>query len=136
MESFEHLSFLIQFSEGLPLSQAATFFANSDPDMPAAPVPAAQVHQWVLQNIAASLENITEKVSTKENGSQSASDLDVTMADATASNTRIQSSSSPAAMSMPNNPPYLRNQTFVEGIAKASLVKQAGDLKGHSVKVR
>nr|CAD1831338.1 unnamed protein product [Ananas comosus var. bracteatus] len=135
VESFEHLSFLIQFSEGIPLSQAAAFFANSDPDMPAAPVPAAQVHEWVLQNIAASLENITEKVSTKENGSQSASDLDVTMADATTSNTRIQSSSSPAAMSMPNNPAYLRNQTFVEGIAKASLVKQAGDLKGHSVKV-
>ncbi|RVW81475.1 TBCC domain-containing protein 1 [Vitis vinifera] len=50
MERFEHLGFLIQFgekgSEGVTLSQAAPFFANSDPDMPAVPVPAAQVHDW------------------------------------------------------------------------------------------
>ncbi|KAK4766444.1 hypothetical protein SAY87_008086 [Trapa incisa] len=47
MENFEHLGLLIRFgdkeSKGTPLSQAAPFFANSDPDMPAAPVPVAQV---------------------------------------------------------------------------------------------
>ncbi|PPE01413.1 hypothetical protein GOBAR_DD01556 [Gossypium barbadense] len=71
MEGFEHLGFLIQFGDkgsgGVPLSQAAPFFANSDPDMPAAPVPVSQVHDWLLQTIASSLESITEKVSAKEN---------------------------------------------------------------------
>jgi TBCC domain-containing protein 1 len=56
VETFEHLGFLLQFPEGTPLSQAASFFANSDPDMPAAPVPAAVVHEWILQRIASSLE--------------------------------------------------------------------------------
>jgi TBCC domain-containing protein 1 len=56
VETFEHLCFLLQFPEGTPLSQAASFFANSDPDMPAAPVPAAVVHEWILQRIASSLE--------------------------------------------------------------------------------
>lgn len=100
------------------------FFANSDPDMPAVPVPAAQVHDWVLENIAASLEHTAEKVAAKENGSVDVSDLDVTMTDACASQTRAQSS-----------PSYSRSQTFVEGISKASVVKQASDIKGHSVKV-
>jgi hypothetical protein len=42
METFEYLGFLVQFSKGTSLSQAATFFANSDPDMPAAPVDVAE----------------------------------------------------------------------------------------------
>ena len=62
MDRFEHLGFLIQFgdkgSEGNSFSQCSPFFANSDPDMPAVPVPAAQVHDWLLQNVAAALEYI------------------------------------------------------------------------------
>ncbi|XP_073002058.1 uncharacterized protein [Typha latifolia] len=135
LETFEHLGFLIQFSEGVSLTQAATFFANSDPDMPAAPVPAAQVHDWVLQNIIASLEHTAEKASAKESSPQGASDSDVTMADASTSNTKIQSSISSTGASAPSNPAYLRNQTFVEGFSKASVVKQASDIKGHSIKV-
>ncbi|OAY43155.1 TBCC domain-containing protein 1 [Manihot esculenta] len=121
MEGFEHLGFLIQFgekgSEGVPLSQAAPFFANSDPDMPAVPVPAAQVHDWISQNIASALEHITERISSKENGSPSVSDQDVAMADACTSSISARVSS------------------FIEGISKSSYVKQASDFKGSSVKV-
>lgn len=128
LEKFVRLEFLIQFgdkrSEGVPLSQAAPFFANSDPDMPAAPVPAAQVHDWVLENIAVSLEHMAEKVAAKENGSCGALDQDVTMVDASATQPKIQSS-----------PSYSRSQTFVEGVSRTSVVKQANDVKGHSIKV-
>uniref|UniRef100_A0A0D9VDA8 TBCC domain-containing protein 1 n=1 Tax=Leersia perrieri TaxID=77586 RepID=A0A0D9VDA8_9ORYZ len=128
METFEHLGFLVQFSEGTPLSQAPTFFANSDPDMPAAPVPAAQVHDWISQNISSSLEFCTEKSTSKEVSQQVTSDIDVTMADANVSNLR---NSTPTG----TNPAYYRNTTFVEGFSKTSVVKHASDLKGHSVKV-
>jgi hypothetical protein len=60
METFEHLGFLLQLSEGTYLSQGASFFANSDPDMPAAPVPASLVHDWILQHIASTLEFMAE----------------------------------------------------------------------------
>lgn len=124
MEGFEHLGFLIQFgdksSEGLPLSQAAPFFANSDPDMPAVPVPATQVHEWLLQNIASSLEHLTER-SPRENGPPSASDQDVAMADACPSASKCSA--------------IARGPSYIEGISKSSYVKQASDLKGSSVKV-
>ncbi|MQL87422.1 hypothetical protein Taro_019963 [Colocasia esculenta] len=130
LERFERLGFLIQFGEkecgGMPLSQAAPFFANSDPDMPAAPVPAAQVHDWILQNIAASLEHITEKQYAKENGASNVADVDVTMAEACANQGRGQSTSLAG---------ITRSQTFVEGISKVSVLKQACDIKGNSVKV-
>ncbi|XWS43215.1 hypothetical protein CRYUN_Cryun16bG0083400 [Craigia yunnanensis] len=125
MDGFEHLGFLIQFgdkgSEGVPLSQAAPFFANSDPDMPAIPVPAAQVHDWLLQNIASSLEHITEKISAKENGPPSGSDQDVAMADASPSSAKASTSA--------------RSPCLIEGFSKSSYIKQASDLKNSSVKV-
>ncbi|KAK3134103.1 hypothetical protein QOZ80_6AG0545050 [Eleusine coracana subsp. coracana] len=128
METFEHLGFLLQFPEGTPLSQAASFFANSDPDMPAAPVPVAVVHEWILQHIASSLE-----CTAKENNQQSVSDPDVTMTDAV-TNIRIQSSAPPGT-SLLNNPGYYRSTTFVEGFSKTSVVKQASNIKGNSIKV-
>jgi TBCC domain-containing protein 1 len=76
---------------------------------------------------------MAEKSSAKENGQQNASDPDVTMSDAV-TNTRIHSSS-PTGTSAPNNPGYYRNTTFVEGLSKTSVVKQASDMKGHSIKV-
>ncbi|GAB4843796.1 hypothetical protein Ancab_013761 [Ancistrocladus abbreviatus] len=127
MERFEHLSFLIQFGErgsgGLPLSQAAPFFANSDPDMPAAPVSVAQVHEWLLQSITDALEHITERTSAKENGPAGAGvlDQDVAMTDANVASTRPSTST--------------RGLIFIEGVSKSSFVKQAADLKGSSVKV-
>ncbi|XVE96066.1 hypothetical protein REPUB_Repub02eG0189500 [Reevesia pubescens] len=125
MEGFEHLGFLIQFgdkgSEGVPISQTAPFFANSDPDMPAVPVPASQVHDWLLQNISSSLEHATEKNSAKENGPPSGSDQDVAMADASPSSSKVS--------------PSERSPCFIEGVSKSSYVKQASDLKNSSVKV-
>ena len=125
MEGFEHLGFLIQFgekgSEGRNLGQSAPFFANSDPDMPAVPVPAAQVHEWILQNIAYTLENISERNSPKDNGPPNSSDQDVAMTDASTSSIKAS--------------PSARGPSFVEGISKTSLVKQASDFKGSSAKV-
>lgn len=125
LEKFEHLEFLIYFgekvSETLPLGQAAPFFANSDPDMPAAPVPVSQVHDWLLENIASAFERVCERVPPKENGQPNASDQDVPMADASASSIKASTSA--------------RGPSFIEGISKSSYVKQASDLNGSSVKV-
>ncbi|CAK9181587.1 unnamed protein product [Ilex paraguariensis] len=125
MERVDHLGFLIYFgergSERIPLSQNAPFFTNSDPDMPSASVAAAQVHDWLLQNIASTLEHISERVSAKENGPTSASDQDVSMADVSTSSTKASTRS--------------MGPSFIEGISKSSFVKQASDLKESSVKV-
>uniref|UniRef100_A0A6N2K0X4 TBCC domain-containing protein 1 n=1 Tax=Salix viminalis TaxID=40686 RepID=A0A6N2K0X4_SALVM len=122
MEGFEHLGFLLQFgdkgSEVVTLSQAAPFFANSDPDMPAVPAPATQVHDWISQNIASALENITERISPKENGPANSSDSDVAMTDACTSSIKTS--------------PGARGSCFIEGISKLSFVKQPSDLKGSS----
>ncbi|KAI7742712.1 hypothetical protein M8C21_018496 [Ambrosia artemisiifolia] len=127
MENFEHLSFLFYFgdkgSESIPLSQNAPFFANSDPDMPAAPVPATQVHDWIEENINSALQRISERVAAKENGSgpANASDHDGLMADNYANT--IKPSISPKGLS------------HIEGISKQSYVKQASELNTSSVKI-
>ncbi|KAH6819411.1 Tubulin binding cofactor C domain-containing protein [Perilla frutescens var. frutescens] len=124
MDKFEHLGFLLYFGEKgsakIPLSQSTPFFANSDPDMPAAPVPASQVLDWLLQSISSTQEHISDRVSPKENG-PSSSDQDVQMADV--GTTSLKPSSSP------------RGPSFIEGVSKSSCVKHASDLKGTSVKV-
>ncbi|XP_061351830.1 uncharacterized protein LOC133296790, partial [Gastrolobium bilobum] len=124
MDKFEHLGFLVQFgdkAEGNSLSQASPFFANSDPDMPAVPVPAAQVHDWLLQNITSALEHISERTSAKENGPSSATDQDVAMTDACTASVKVSTST--------------RGPSFIEGISKSFYVKHASDIKGSSVKV-
>ncbi|KAF1892011.1 hypothetical protein Lal_00036363 [Lupinus albus] len=124
MDRFEHLGFLVHFGDkgsgGNSLSQMSPFFANSDPDMPAVPVPAAHVHDWLLQNIASALEHISERTSSKENGPASASDQDVAMTDACA--LKVSTGT--------------RGATFIEGISKLSYVKHASDIKGSSIKGR
>nr|XP_043609072.1 TBCC domain-containing protein 1 [Erigeron canadensis] len=124
MEKFEHLGFLIYFgekgSEKTPLSQNAPFFANSDPDMPAAPVPASQVHDWILQSISDALDRISERVAAKENGQASPSDHDVLMTDASPTFKASTSAKGPS---------------FIEGISKQAYVKQAPELSGSFVKV-
>ncbi|CAI9765678.1 unnamed protein product [Fraxinus pennsylvanica] len=125
MDIFEHIGFLLYFgekgSERTSLSQNSPFFANSDPDMPAVPVPASQVLDWLLQNVATALEHISERISSKENGPSSASDQDVTMADVSTSPAKTLTSA--------------RGPSFIEGISKSSYLKKASDLKGSSVKV-
>ncbi|XP_042024211.1 TBCC domain-containing protein 1-like [Salvia splendens] len=124
MDKFEHLGFLMYFGEKgiakIPLSQSTPFFANSDPDMPAAPVPASQVLDWLLQSISSTQEHIADRVSPKENG-PSSSDQDVQMADVGTTSLKPSSST--------------RGPSFIEGVSKSSCVKQASDLKGTSVKV-
>ncbi|MFS8002182.1 putative TBCC domain-containing protein [Helianthus anomalus] len=125
MEKFEHLAFLIYFGEkGLektPLSQNAPFFANSDSSMPAVPVPASQVHDWILQNISNALDRISERAAAKENGqSQTSPDQDVLMTDVSPNFKASTSGKGPS---------------FIEGISKQSYVKQAHELKGSFVKV-
>ncbi|KAE9598278.1 putative C-CAP/cofactor C-like domain-containing protein [Lupinus albus] len=123
MDKFEHLGFLLHFgnkgSGGNSLSQMSPFFANSDPDMPAVPVPAAHVHDWLLQSIASALEHISERTSSKENGAASPSDQDVSMTDACT--VKVSTST--------------RGTSFIEGISKSSCVKHASDIKGSSIKV-
>lgn len=125
MDKFEHLGLLVYFgekgSERKPLSQNTPFFANSDPDMPAAPVPASQVLDWLLQNIASTMEYISDRVSPKENAPSNSSDQDVTMSDVGTSSAKPSSST--------------RGPSLIEGISKSSCAKQASDLKGTSVKV-
>ncbi|ERN11654.1 hypothetical protein AMTRI_Chr03g138960 [Amborella trichopoda] len=132
VDRFEHLGFLFHYGEigsaTMPLSQAVPFFANSDPDMPAVPVLASLIHDWLLQSLSPASEFSPEKVSAKENGPPSASDPDVTMADAC---TGISKSGTTPC----GNAAYSRDQTFVEGISKASVIKQAADIRGCSVKV-
>lgn len=124
MEKLEHLGFLVYFgekrSERTPLSQNALFFANSDPDMPAVPVPASQVLDWLLQNIASTLEHISERASAKENGPTFASDQDVPMADVSTTSVKALTSA--------------RSPSCIEGISKSSYIKHASDLKGTSLK--
>ncbi|XP_004493562.1 uncharacterized protein [Cicer arietinum] len=125
MDRFEHLGFLIQIgdkgSEGNSLSQSSPFFANSDPDMPAVPVPASQVHDWLLQNIASAMEYIADRTPSKENGPVSSSDQDVAMTDACTATVKVSTSA--------------RGASFIEGISKSSYAKHASDIKGSSIKV-
>ncbi|RID61098.1 hypothetical protein BRARA_E00272 [Brassica rapa] len=116
LESFEHIRFLLHFgdkgSDVPSLSQATPFFKNSNPDMPSVPVPASEVHDWLLKKIASAMECISDRISGKENGPSNASDQDAATADACD-----------------------RGPCIIEGVSKTSLFKQASDLKGRSVKV-
>ncbi|THG21138.1 hypothetical protein TEA_004131 [Camellia sinensis var. sinensis] len=75
--------------------------------MPAAPVSATLVYDWLLQKISSALEHISE--------------IDVAMADACVSSIKALTSA--------------RGPSFIEGISKSSYVKHASDLKGSSVKL-
>ncbi|GAU45774.1 hypothetical protein TSUD_24380 [Trifolium subterraneum] len=124
MDRFEHLGFLVQFgdkAEGNCLSQSSPFFANSDPDMPAVPVPVMQVRDWLMQNITSALEHLSERNSAKENGPAIATDPDVAMIDACTVSNKFSAST--------------RDSCFIEGVSKSSYVKHASDIKGSSVKV-
>jgi TBCC domain-containing protein 1 len=157
-EQFEHLGLLLKAKnaelDSLPLSQAAPFFANSDPDMPAAPVPVAQVLEWVLQHVCAASENLRELPSAKdeksgvkdngpsENGiaeSLSSEVADVTMADATTCTVGVTPQTQ--TIIIPNGILHLSKDwrpeglTFVDGVTRCSVLKGENDIKGGSVKV-
>uniref|UniRef100_A0A7I4BU15 TBCC domain-containing protein 1 n=1 Tax=Physcomitrium patens TaxID=3218 RepID=A0A7I4BU15_PHYPA len=152
-EQFEHLGLLLKAKnadmELVQLSQAAPFFANSDPDMPAAPVPVTQVLEWVQQHMCAASESLRETSLGKEEKvvkdvgpaeTLSSEVVDVTMADATASPASPTPSNARTIL-VPNGVLHLskdwrpEGMTFVDGIMKASVLKREDDIKGDSVKV-
>ncbi|CAM6028454.1 unnamed protein product [Sphagnum balticum] len=143
---FEHLGLLLRAKdadmESIPLSQAAPFFANSDPAMPAAPVPVEQVLEWISLHICAASENLHQKPLVKENGPSDPVALseapDVTMMDAAAS---TAGSTGAQTIFLPNGLLQLSKDwrpeglTFVDGVVRASVLKGEQDIKGGSLKV-
>ncbi|GER57145.1 tubulin binding cofactor C [Striga asiatica] len=123
LDKFEHLGFLLYFGEKgsirIPFEPEYSTFRKFGPssDMPAAPVPASQVLDWLLQIIASTLEFIADRVSPKDNIPSSSSDEDVQRSDAGTSPSKPSSSS--------------RGPSFIDGFSKSSCVKQASDLKVH-----
>lgn len=137
IEQLNHLGFLLQngerSSEVVPLSQSASFFANSDPDMPAAPVPLPQVLEWILERVSVVSDRLPERW--KENGPEG--EADVTMFDACASTAVVPDSPAGTPVSGPTR---LRNRcqeglTFVDGLTKVSVVKNESEINGESIKV-
>eukprot|EP01018_Ginkgo_biloba_P018415 Gb_01920 [translate_table: standard] len=138
LERFEHLGMLLHVggksTEGMSLSQGAPFFANSDPDMPAVPVPVPQVLDWILKHICTASDHPIEKAITRENRSPDVGDLDITKVDAPTSSSDSQSGAFPNGPAQEHSD-FQAGLTFVEGVTKASVVKQQGDIVGSSVKV-
>ncbi|KAH0462238.1 hypothetical protein IEQ34_009813 [Dendrobium chrysotoxum] len=140
LDSFQRLGLIIQFTdnghEGIPLSQAFPLFANHDANAPHISVPASKVLDWLLQSIAISLEHIAaaDKSPTRETAMGGINDGDFTMADASANKAKLQSNGSPSGL-FEHGTAHLRSQTIVEGICKASIVKQASNTMRHPVKV-
>jgi len=127
--------------ESIPLSQAALFFANSDPDMPAAPVPVEQVLEWISLHICAASENLHQKPLVKENGPSDPVALseapDVTMMDAatsTAGSTGAQTIFLPNGLLQLSKDWRPEGLTFVDGVVRASVLKGEQDIKGGSLK--
>lgn len=139
LDSFQHLGLLVQFTdnchEGVPISQAAPFFVN-DANVSVISVSASKILDWLLQSIATSLEHIAaaDKSPTIETGIGGINDVDVTMADASANKAKLPSHSLPSG-SYGHGTTLLRSQTIVEGISKASVVKEASDTIRHPIKV-
>ncbi|CAM6000826.1 unnamed protein product [Sphagnum balticum] len=143
---FEHLGLLLRAKdadmESIPLSQAALFFANSDPAMPAAPVPVEQVLEWISLHICAASENLHQKPLVKENGPSDPVALseapDVTMMDAatsTAGSTGAQTIFLPNGLLQLSKDWRPEGLTFVDGVVRASVLKGEQDIKGGSLKV-
>lgn len=133
LERFNHLGMLLRSgeigSEVVPLSQAAPFFANSDPDMPAAPVSLSQVLEWLAEHICSVSEPPQDRLLNGE--------ADVTMVDAPGST--VGPSGNQGSVSF-NGFNRQRNRgpkglTFVDGVARSCILKEERDIDGGSVKV-
>lgn len=141
LEKFQHLAFLLRAGDAttdmLPLNQATPFFANSDPAMPAVPVPLPQVLDWMAEHLCSTSERIASKASLKENGPAEREELevDVPMPDASPSAGQPSPTTSNGLTQLPKDwrPDGI---TFVDGVTRASVVKLEADIKGGSVKVR
>ncbi|KAG6555315.1 hypothetical protein Mapa_003358 [Marchantia paleacea] len=144
LEKFQHLALLLRAGDAstdlLPLSQATPFFANSDPDMPAAPVPLTQVLDWMLLHLCAASERTPAKAHIKDNGvhDSDGSEADVPMQDACVSGT---ASSPSGGATVSNGLTQMRRDwrpegvAYVDGVTRASVLKTEADLKSGLVKV-
>eukprot|EP00252_Welwitschia_mirabilis_P012332 TRINITY_DN27350_c0_g1_i1.p1 TRINITY_DN27350_c0_g1~~TRINITY_DN27350_c0_g1_i1.p1 ORF type:complete len:588 (-),score=93.67 TRINITY_DN27350_c0_g1_i1:39-1802(-) len=139
IDRFERLQFLFSLVEADPknitFSQITPFFANSDPDMPAAPVPVTQVSDWILNHIVSAQEDSSEKSFARSNGSLNTADPDVTMMEALPGSTKIQQSGHLNQHLQQLNLLNPRGLMFVEGISQASIVKQRVDVDAPTIKV-
>ncbi|PKA51332.1 hypothetical protein AXF42_Ash002695 [Apostasia shenzhenica] len=141
LDSFQRLGLIIQFTEngreGIPIGQAAPFFVNSDADMPAVHISAGKVLEWLLLTINNTLEYIAaaDKSPARESGQGSIYDVEVNMLDASSNSTKLQSNCTLNGSSEISNTINFRSQIIVEGIYKASVVKQASDIIENPVKV-
>jgi TBCC domain-containing protein 1 len=139
LEKFEHLALLLRVGDAttdmLPLNQATPFFANSDPAMPAVPVPLPQVLDWMLEHLCAASDPNTKSL-TKANGSRGSEkpEADVPMPDASPYGGQPSGTISNGLTQLPSDwqPEGIM---FVDGVTKASIVKREADIKGGSVKV-
>ncbi|CAM6097928.1 unnamed protein product [Calypogeia fissa] len=140
LEKFQHLALLLRAGDAttdmLPLNQATPFFANSDPAMPAVPVPLTQVLDWMSEHLCSASELSTLKSSAKENGPAESEEpeADVPMPDASPSGGQPSGTIPNGLAQLPRDwrPEGI---TFVDGITRASVVKCAADIEGGSVKV-
>ncbi|XP_024516205.1 TBCC domain-containing protein 1 [Selaginella moellendorffii] len=107
------------------LSQTAPFFAGSDPDMPAVPVPLAQAHDWILEHISTQAQRT--KCSGKENGPNE--ENDITMIDAVGAQAWV-----PNGVTK-NREWCFEGLTFVDGVTKVSTIKSESDVTGDTLKV-
>ena len=105
------------------LSQIAPFFANSDPDMPAAPVSLPVIVEWVVEHMLPAPEERC-----KEYGPEKEVE-DITMVDASAG-------SSPSLLTEGGHPVGKECLKFVDGISKASILKDEKDINHGSVNPR
>jgi TBCC domain-containing protein 1 len=137
LEQFNHLGFLLKSvhhsSEVVPLCQTAPFFANSDPDMPAAPVPLPAVVDWVLEHLHLSSDRPKEGL--KEKGLDSDAD-DITMVDACPSSSALPTNDDLVNSTSKHTSVSVMDVTSVDGITKASILKDEKDINRGSVKVR
>eukprot|EP00249_Psilotum_nudum_P023190 c28780_g1_i1 orf=642-2501(+) len=139
LEKFNRLGFLFraheQGAEVIPLSQAAPFFANSDPDMPAAPVPLTQVLQWVAEHIHSASEHPEEKAFSKDNivVDGNCPGADVAMFDASLSTCGPSGNHLSNGLYQRHKELHLEGLTFIDGVTKASVLKEEADIEGSSV---
>eukprot|EP00250_Pteridium_aquilinum_P001261 c11471_g2_i1 orf=210-1556(+) len=136
LDRFNHLGFLLKCGgtglEVTPLSQAIPLFANSDPDMPAAPAPLQQVLDWIQQHVSVASDRPQARLS--KNGPDG--EADVAMLDACGSVPHLSAvQSSSASCSSQDGRQCQEGLIFIDGTSRASILKNEKDINGGSVKV-
>jgi len=126
---FDKLNLLLRSAtfDDAPLCHSTPFFANSDPAMPAAPVPAARVLQFLKEHIC------TASHKEEAPGGNAPQGGDVGMTDA-------PSSPSSSSSSLSNGGPWQRDWqpqgvTCVDGVTKMSVLKGESNIENGVIRV-